>query len=162
MSEAGAPPVGYSLSRRLWEAALPEVYTSLHHPFVRALADGSLSRRGSRDTCAQRALVLVSHRLAVLCTSGSAPGLPGNGWRWQAWGVHPAPLPELLRSSSAVRGELACLHRHLIANVHWFRLRRHKRAQRAVAWRAALMWSACSRIACGKEVPDSRVSALAV
>ena len=43
MSSDGAPETE-GLSRQLWDDAQPEVFHSLHCPFVRGLSDGSLKR----------------------------------------------------------------------------------------------------------------------
>ena len=54
MAQAGAPE-GSGISRRLWEDSLDDVYESLHHPFVRALAAGTLPK------CAVAILQCAAH-----------------------------------------------------------------------------------------------------
>lgn len=75
----GEPCSGSGVSGQLWSASQPEVYRALYHPFVRALADGSLPRSVFQHYIAQDAFFLqqfmTAYDAAVQLATTQSPGI---------------------------------------------------------------------------------------
>lgn len=72
MANLGAPDEGDTITRRLWVDAQSQILLILHHPFVRALGDGTLAKKAFQSYILQDHFFLTAFSKAYSACLGKA------------------------------------------------------------------------------------------